>query len=218
MEGKVLVLSCNVLKPQIELIGDPNFHYEYLKQGLHRTPELLRDEIQKSIEKAGEYDYILLGYGLCSRAVIGLKAKEHQTLVIPKIDDCIGISMGSREKYYEVFAQNPGTYYFTKGWTEADNDPLKEYHLSVEKYGEEMALWVAHESLKHYTRTVLIHTENEELDSVKEYVQDFAKFFNLRYEEMDGSLDYLQRLLFGPWNQDFVVIKNGETVDDSMFR
>lgn len=213
---KTIVIACDVLKNQIESIGATDYDYVYLEQGLHRTPDTLRKELQREISEANTYDRILLGYGLCSRAVIGLMAGVNQTVIIPRIDDCIGLSLGYRSKYYTEFAQNPGTYYFTKGWVEAAEDPLKEYYRTLEKYDEETAEWTATESLKHYRRTVLIRTQEQE-ESTQEYVRGFADFFKLRYEEITGSLEYFRKLLLGPWDEDFVQIQNGSSLEDHLF-
>ena len=60
----------------------------------------------------------------CARSgVIGLVA-THCRLVIPRVDDCIAIFLGSREEYGRQVASEPGTYYLTKGWIEAKDDPL----------------------------------------------------------------------------------------------
>lgn len=217
VESKTAVIACDVLRDQIDSLGELPYKFLFLEQGLHRTPQKLNGELQQALDSLGEYDQLLFGYGLCSRAVIGLRGQPHQTLVIPRIDDCIGISLGGRSRFYEEFTQNPGTYYFTRGWVEAAEDPLKEYHKMVEKYGEETAAWTAQETLKHYSRTVMIKTADRVHEPSKAYVQEFAKFFSLRYEEMDGSANYLKKLLFGPWNEDFVVVHGGETVDDWMF-
>lgn len=214
---KVIVISCSVLREQIEAIGPPDYEYMYLEQGLHRTPNVLREDLQKAIDESRNYDFILLGYGLCSRAMTGLQARKEQTLIIPRIDDCIGLSLGARLKYYEEFEKNPGTYYFTRGWIEAAEDPLKEYHKTLAKYGKEIAEWTAFESLKHYRRTVLIRTDSSDDEPSKLYVRNFAQFFNLQYEEIFGSLDYVKKLLFGPWDEDFVIVKNGKITSDEMF-
>ncbi|MHB1654035.1 MAG: DUF1638 domain-containing protein [Desulfitobacteriaceae bacterium] len=215
---KAAVIACNVLRDQIESLGEWPYKFIYLEQGLHRTPERLSEQLQETVNACAEFDVLLFGYGLCSRAVIGLQGQPHQTLVIPRIDDCIGISMGGRKKFYEEFTQHPGTYYFTKGWVEAAEDPLKEYHKVVAKYGEEIAEWTAKESLKHYERTVMIKTADEVHEPSKAYVQEFARFFNLRYEEMKGAPTYLRQLLLGSWDKDFVIVTQGKVVDDDMFK
>lgn len=211
-----LVIACKVLKDQLEMLGDLPYEAIYLEQGLHRTPKLLTEEIQGVIDKNPHYDQIILGYGLCSRAVIGLRAQPHQTMVIPRIDDCIGLSLGERAKYFEQFKLYPGTYYFTKGWTEVGEDPLKEYKRTVEKYDEETAEWTIRSLLANYVRTVYIKTSDLDDKVAVDYIKKFAQFFNLRYEEMTGSLNYLQKLIFGPWDKDFIVVK-GEALTDQRF-
>jgi hypothetical protein len=107
--------------------------YEVLDFGLHLTPEKLRDQLQEAIDGASaEADTIILGYGLCSMAVVSLKANGC-TLVIPRVDDCIAIFLGSRAAYQKQFGQEPGTYYLTKGWVEVNDTPFAEYEQLVEK-------------------------------------------------------------------------------------
>lgn len=214
---RLLLIGCEVLRHQIEAIGAVNHQIIYLEQRLHRTPDKLRQELQKVIDNSANYSTLLLGYGLCSRAVAGLQAAPHQRLIIPKVDDCIALSLGSRDRYCQEFKERPGTYYFTKGWIEAAEDPLKEYYKSVAKFGEELALWAARECLKHYQRAVLIKTGEKELAASRDYVHNFARFFNLLYEEMEGSPDYLKQLLFGPWDDHFVVVENGAPVKEDTF-
>lgn len=214
---KGVVIACRVLEDQIASLGESPFPVIYLDQGLHRTPVLLKKDLQDQVDACGDYELILFGYGLCSRSIIGLQGRSEQTLIFPKIDDCIGISMGERTRFYTEFAKNPGTYYFTKGWVEAAEDPLKEYHKMVAKYDEETALWTATESLKHYERTVFIKTLPEGHGPSQAYAQEFARFFKLRYEEMAGSNEFLRKLLFGPWDEDFVRVEGGRAVEDRMF-
>lgn len=217
MATNALVIACEVLRYQIEVLGKIDHDIIYLQQGLHRSPHLLQQNIQETIEKNKNYDTLLLAYGLCSNAIIGIKSNPTQTLVIPKVDDCIGISMGSREKYYDEFENSPGTYYFTQGWIEAGSDPLKDYYACIPRYGEETALWAACESIKHYSRACLIKTKGEKTEEI-EYVRSFADFFKLKYEEIEGSLDYLQKLIKGPWDDNFVIVKNGQEITFKLFQ
>jgi hypothetical protein len=50
-------------------------------------------------------------------AVIGLRANGC-TLVVPRVDDCISIFLGSHGAYKQQAGAEPGTYYLTKGWIE----------------------------------------------------------------------------------------------------
>lgn len=210
--GKSLVIACGVLKEQIRSLGDTPHSFMYLEQGLHSSPGMLRGKLQEAINSSKEYSLLLLGYGMCGGAMEGIKAGHHQKMIIPRIDDCIGLSLGSRSRYIGEFAQNPGTFYFTRGWIEAAEDPLKDFFKSISKYGIDDALWIAAENMKHYRRAVLIKTGGQDPGASREYVKKFAGFFNLDYEEVDGTQDYLKRLLWGPWEEDFIVLEEGNPV------
>jgi len=104
--------------------------YEVLDFGLHLNPNELKRVLQKKIDQASkEADVLLLGYGLCSMAVIGRKATT-ATLVIPRTDDCIAIFLGSSKAYKEQSRKEPGTYYLTKGWFEAGDTPFDEPEIN----------------------------------------------------------------------------------------
>ena len=111
--------------------------YQVLDFGLHVNPQKLRQTLQEAIDaSAVQAETIVLGYGLCSQAVIGLHANDC-TLVTPRVDDCIAIFLGSRERYRQQALGEPGTYYLTKGWIEVGDSPFSEYGRMIERYGAE---------------------------------------------------------------------------------
>jgi hypothetical protein len=215
---KMVLVVCDAFKKQIEQVGEIPHDIIYLEQGLHQHPKILTNKLQEAINSVNSYDVILLGYGLCSRSVIGLQAAPHQKMVIPRIDDCIGISMGSRNRYLEEFSAHPGTYYFTQGWVETSDDPMKRYYEIMEKYDEETAEWAIMDILKHYTRAVFISNSDFGEEEARAYVYKFAEFFKLTYVEMNGSFNYLKKLIFGPWDDNFVIVEGGYALQDEMFR
>jgi hypothetical protein len=212
-----VVIACEVLRDQLEALGPVPHASVYLPQGLHRTPKILKEQLQAAVDDASSYDVVLLGYGRCSDAVVGVRCGARQTLVVPRAEDCIALSLGTRARYQAEFLENPGTYYFTKGWVETGNDPLTEYHVIAAKHGMEVAEWTCRACLRHYQRTVLITTQPEVDEPARAYAKSFARFFRLRYEEVPGSADYLSKLLLGPWDDDFVTIRDGRTLDDDGF-
>jgi len=180
--------------------------------GLHVNPEALRSSLQEAIDVAAEAaDTIILGYGLCSQAVVGLRANGC-TLVVPKVDDCIAIFLGSAAAYQAQARSAPGTYYLTKGWIEAGDTPFGEYDSLVAQYGEERARRLMGRILKNYTRLALINTGQYELERYRDYSRRTAERFGLRYEEIPGSDALVRRMVHGPWDGDFVVARPGETI------
>ena len=191
--------------------------YEVLDFGLHLNPTALREVLQEKIDQASQSaDVLLLGYGLCSMAVVGLKATR-ATLVIPRSDDCIAIFLGSCDAYRTQAKKEPGTYYLTKGWIEVGDTPFEEHKLLIEKFGQATAERMTKLLLKNYKRLAFINTGKYEIEKYRSYSQKTAEAFGLRFEEIEGSPAMIKKLLFGPWDDEFVVVSPGETVTYQQF-
>jgi hypothetical protein len=210
-EGTVVLACATVMEEMLPLLP-PGMGYQVLDFGLHVNPQSLRTTLQAAIGAAGERaDVVILGYGLCSMAVVGLRANGC-TLVVPRIDDCISIFLGSGEAYRAQHQAEPGTYYLTKGWIEAGDGPFAEHERLVERYGQERAEWLTGQMLKHYTRLALINTGRRDMDRYRAYAQQTAARFGLRYEEIPGSDALVKKMLSGCLDGEFVVVAPGETV------
>lgn len=206
------VIACATVIEEMAPLMPPDLAYEVLDFGLHLVPKNLKARLQEAIDAAcRDYETIILGYGLCSMAVVGLEARDCR-LVVPRVDDCIACFLGSREAYAAQNKKEPGTYYLTKGWIEVSDTLLDEYKRSVEKYGKERADRIMRVMLQHYTRLVYIDTGTENQDYYRQYARDVAAKFDLRFEEVEGSNDLIYRMLYGPWDDDFVVAQPGQTI------
>ena len=206
------VIACATVIEEMLPLMPPGMAYEVLDFGLHLVPGALKERLQEAIDvAAATFDVIILGYGLCSLAVVGLHARR-STLIIPRVDDCIACFLGSREAYSAQNKKEPGTYYLTKGWIEVSDTLLDEYNRIVAKFGPERAERIMNIMLRHYKRLVYIDTGTENQDYYRQYAQGIANRFNLAFEEVRGSNHLLYRTLFGPWDDDFVVIRPGQTV------
>jgi hypothetical protein len=149
-------------------------------------------------------------------AVVGLKATT-ATLVIPRTDDCIAIFLGSCDAYKEQAKKEPGTYYLTKGWIEVGSTPFEEHKLLVEKYGQAKAERMTRLMLKNYTRLGFINTGQYEIERYQDYARQTAEKFNLRFEEIDGSPALVKKMVFGPWDDEFLVVEPGQTIQYTDF-
>jgi hypothetical protein len=206
------VVACATVIEEMLPHLPPGVDYHVVDFGLHVNPEALKRTLQETVDAwAASAEMILLGYGLCSQAVVGLRANGC-TLVVPKVDDCIAIFLGSEESYEAQRHAEPGTYYLTKGWIEAGDNPFGKYDRLVERYGEEKAHWLMGQMLKNYTRLAFINTGQYELERYRDYSQRTAERFGLRYEEIPGSNALIKKMLHGPWDGEFVVARPGETI------
>lgn len=210
-------MACAAVMEEIRAFLPSDVEAEMLDFGLHLHPEGLKAVLQERIDKVSpSCDVILLGYGLCSMAVVGLRART-AFVVIPRVDDCIGLFLGSCQKYKEEARKEPGTYYLTRGWIEVGDTPFEEHKHLVEKFGMDKANRMTRLMLRNYQRLALINTGNYDIQQYREYASSVAENFNLRFEEITGSSSYLDRMITGPWNEDFIVVSPGETVRYSDF-
>jgi hypothetical protein len=206
------VLACATVIEEMTPFMPADVSHETLDFGLHLRPEKLRQVLQEKIDEASlSADVLLLGYGLCSMAVVGLQARTAH-LVIPRVDDCIAIFLGSCAAYKTQAKQEPGTYYLTKGWIEAGDTPFEEHKHLIEKYGEARAKRMTGLMLKNYKRLAFINTGQYEIDRYRDYARNTAEEFSLRFEEIEGSPALVRKMVNGPWDDEFVVVEPGQTV------
>ncbi|MBN2500858.1 MAG: DUF1638 domain-containing protein [Anaerolineales bacterium] len=216
--ARTKVLACATVIEEMQPLMPPEVNYEVFDFGLHLVPTDLKTALQTAIDEAGKaYDIVILGYGLCSMAVVGLEARNC-TLVVPKVDDCIAIFLGSSDSYQVQHEKEPGTYYLTKGWIEVSDTLLDEYKRTVERYGETRADWIMQQMLKNYKRLVYIDTGVQNQDGYRQHAQKTAQQFNLNYEEVRGSNALIKKMIFGPWDDEFVVVAPGQSIQYTDFK
>jgi len=206
------IIACQVVIEEMLPLLPQGVNYEILDFGLHVNPDKLKKTLQEKIDTSKNGNgTILLGYGLCSRAVVGLQS-EDSTLVVPRVDDCIGIFLGSHKAYLKQMREEPGTYYLTKGWIEAGDDLFGSYHQMAERYGAEQAERLIKRMLKNYTRLVFINTGKYEVDHYREYSKRIASRYDLKFEEISGSPTLITKMTNGPWDEDFIVVSPGQSI------
>jgi hypothetical protein len=208
--SRTKVIACATVIEEMLPLLPPDVTYQVLDFGLHLRPESLRATLQEAID-AAEADTVILGYGLCSMSVVGLRA-TNCTLIVPRVDDCIAIFLGSCQAYTHQVRQEPGTYYLTKGWIKASDTLLDEYEHAIEHYGQQRAERMMGLMLKHYTRLAYINTGQNDQARYRKYARRAAKILGLRYEELPGSNTLIKKMLYGPWDDEFVVARPGETI------
>jgi len=192
------VIACATVIEEMQPFLPPHASTEVFDFGLHLTPEKLRDTLQQAIDNVSDdVDTIILGYGLCSMGVVGLTSKKC-TLIVPRVDDCIAIFLGSSGAYRKQSEQDPGTYYLTKGWIEVGDTPFEEYKRLIERYGRKWADKVMELMFKNYTRLAYIDTGRIDQERYREYARRTGKQFNLRYEEISGSTALIRKMINGP--------------------
>ncbi|MEZ5125130.1 MAG: DUF1638 domain-containing protein [Thermoleophilia bacterium] len=209
------IISCEVLRDEIESVN-PGLTIDFVPGALHDYPDKLRAALQERIDATpGDCD-ILLCCGRCSNGTVGLCARGHH-LVLPAVDDCIALLLGSRSHYLAEHRRCPGTYYYTRGWIDFIDDPYKDYLKIIPKYGEEKAARIARMILANYTRVAVIDTGVVPMEQFRDYVSTVAAFYDLPIAYLEGSLRYIEKLVSGPRDHEFLVVPPGGVLDESLF-
>jgi hypothetical protein len=211
-------MACATVLEEILPLLPPGMQNRTFDFGLHVNPALLHQKLQAAIDEAGsDFTTVLLGYGLCSKALLGIIA-NHCAVVAPRVDDCIALFLGSAAQYRNHLNQEPGTYYLTKGWIEVGDTPFSEFKRVEQKYGSEKARMVYATMMGSYKRLALINTGLAGMEKYRNYSRRVAAEFGLEFEEVAGSTALILKMLHGDWDGDFIVLKPGEafTLDHFM--
>ena len=244
---RLKLLACKVLYREVSLLTShcENFvDVTYLQQGLHRTPDILREKLQEEINRieAGtdiyschvyssnsrenkEFDAILLGYGLCSNAICGLSSKKYK-LVVPRAHDCITLFVGSKGKYREYFdGHSGGVYWYTPGWVECCQMPGKETldikrKRYMDQYGDEdtadYLLEEEHTWMKQYKMFTYVDWEELHMPKHIQYTKECAEFLHVGFDVLKGSSSLLKDFIDGNWREeDFLILEPGRKVCQS---
>ena len=226
---EVMFRECAAAMANCKAIVDP----EFLPKGLHDIGEAgMSSRIQSAIDATdpATYDAILLAYGLCNNGVRGLHAMR--PLVLPRAHDCITLLLGSRQRYAEYFAANPGTYYKSPGWIERNTDPndspasiparlglLRDRAALAAQYGEDNADFLMETMgnwLQNYRKLAFIDTGVGDTAGYLDFSTRFARDKGWEMERVSGSLALIEGLLSGDWpEEDFLVLPPGERIDAS---
>ncbi len=233
-DKRLLIIACEVLARELQFVAagsERAVDIEMLSQGLHEAEKPgMAEEIQKFIDAADPelYDGIGLAYALCNNGVLGVAARS-VPVAVPRTHDCIALLLGSHTRYLQEFDAEPGTYYFSPGWLERDKTNMphqrqtvvdsmgtgQDYAEMVRQYGEDNAKYVWEQLhgnwSQHYTRAAYIAPPFPVSVRFEDAAKVKAAENEWKYERVDGSLGFLERLVSGQWSDEhFLVLAPGE--------
>lgn len=220
-----VIIACRVMQEHLQQLLPEGTAVTYLEITLHNTPKKLAAALQQEIDAIAQPSNVIIGYGLCGNGLLGVKSGPH-TLIIPRTHDCVAIFLGSHQRYVQRFFANPNTYYLTRGWLDAKDEPLQDYLDYVRDYDEETADYLVEMKYRHYRKLCMVGYSQQELEECRPMAMRVAEFcakrWNMEYEEVIGSTSLLEALIGMPArldseNSEFVVLEPGRKIEVEMF-
>lgn len=227
------LIACNIFQREACACVARSPHLvdvDFLELGEHARPDNLRTLLQARIDAADAaartYDAVLLLFGLCGNAGVGLAARRTQ-LVMPRAHDCATILLGSRAAFKQHFGDNPsqgfssngyldrGDYFLRQpdegGWVVAGGDAYAEL---VKQYGEENARYVwdtLHPERPGKDSAVFIRMPGIDDAQHAERFRVQAEAAGKRCEVLAGDMRLVAALVDGRWDPaEFLVVPPGQ--------
>lgn len=217
---KTVIICCDVLKAEITSAMEKagvNYPVIWISSEYHINPDQLRMKLQSEIDQLQDVERILLGYGCCGNAIIGLQATTADLLFF-KADDCIEIML---TKPQEAFERPSATYFLSKGWLEGTKSIIKEKEYLIKRYGEERAHKVMKAMLNHYRYLLFIDSgvaDEESLNLMTETSRQFAASLDLQLQVEKSDCWILEEFLTNPHHEKFHMVTKGNTITAEDFQ
>jgi len=206
------LLTCKSLAHVLEPLAGRETEIRVLEIALHLNPQRLRDHLMEQVARIEAADtHILFGYGLCGRALEGVVSAK-STLVLPKVDDCVGALLGSRERHKELLRRRAGCYFMEQHWLETELNVFVQVTMGLERIPPERRGSIVQMALKNYTTLALLDSGDTEPEADNRCMA-YASRHELDFIRLKTELGLLTRLLSGPWtDEEFIVCAPGRPI------
>ncbi len=185
----------------------------WISRTFHNQKQILHAKIQDFINCSQDADEILLSYGLCGNAVLGLRS-EKTKLVVPNFDDCISqLLYTDRQRPHKRIAfTEKGCYYLTREWTMDQEAIVPQCQKICQMYGEDNGRQIIQQIYSGYHSLVLLDTGAYDVAEIHDYAKQGALYTGMQVRVEKGSCDIMKKLILRNYDQTIAVFEPGEKI------
>lgn len=204
-----VILACEILEDEINKARKEAGNQDpivWIDSSLHMFPQKLHDKLQEEIDRIDselEADNIVLSFGYCGNAIVGLKSLK-SNLILPQANDCIDLFLYQNEDKTSI--RSSGCYFLTRGWLKSKYSIVNEYDRYLEKYGQKKTERIMDAMLAHYQCFTLIDTGAYSLEDCVPIASEAARKCNMQLCTKKGSISLLTKLFSGKWDANFCIV------------
>ena len=211
------ILCCRTLEPEVRLAMKrcgKTAELIVLQENHHDVPRKLCRNIQEQLDCITDTDRVLMAFTHCGGAMAGLRSGDFQ-LVIPRVDDCLSLLMGSMEKRKAALGGEFGVF-VTERWMNHEKGIEEELNRIYRTYPAKRAERVIRAMYGNFSSLNVIDTGAYDLNDILPRTREVADRLQLKHRIVEGTTEYLEALLQGPHDPArFIVIPSHTTVTES---
>jgi hypothetical protein len=206
------LLTCNALAHCWPQRDGEEVERRVMEIALHVDPARLRARLLQEIASLDEPGVdIVLGYGLCGRGLEGVVSSESR-LILPRVDDCVGALLGSRERHRRFTRERPRCYFLAPHWLDTELNIFTEILKGMDRIPIDRRGEIAKQALKHYDTLAVLSSKDTDPVSMRR-IKIHARDFGLQILKLPTDATLLHRLISGPWPEsEFVVCEPGQPI------
>ena len=180
-----------------------------LPDELHKSPANLKKYLQEKIDSILYADRVIICPSGCGGGTIGLE------LVLPRTRDCLDILL-SGENLKAIKRPKHGVF-FTESWAEYSKRSSIDVDKIIRSRGEEEGKIFLRKLYKGFEHFYIIDTGVYEIEPVREYLEKLREVLDGQIDIVPGKYGILRKIAADDFDEDFLILKKGETVPESYF-
>lgn len=214
-----VILSCQTLTAYVQKAQEAcgtDFPVIELDRQYHVEQEKMRRHIMETLQQLpDEIDTVLVAMGFCGGSWQDVSCAK--TIVLPRIADCVALSLTTPEQYAPDLKEPGHMYLFGDGETGFSVTAI--YDNLYQEHGKVMADIIFNQYFENYYHLDII--DNGLYDCYDpEYVakaQGEADRIHAQLDFVPGSNLLLEKLVSGVWDHQFLVVAPGVNITQSLF-